>query len=68
MTDLTRILRVDQAFYEVDDETKTYWFSGRNLDWKKLSQEENRSNKKRLDGYTRVFRDGRTRVFKFRES
>jgi hypothetical protein len=63
---MTRILRIDRALYEVDDETKTYWYNGRNPDWEKLSEEENRNNKKHIDGYTRIFPDGRRKVFKFK--
>ncbi len=42
-------------------------YYGRNPDWKNLSNEENRKNKTRIDGYTKIFPDDRKRVFKFRE-
>lgn len=61
------ILKIDRALYEVDDKTKTYWYSGRNHDWEKLSEEENKRNKKHIDGYTRIFSDRRKKVFKFKE-
>jgi hypothetical protein len=35
------ILKIDRALYEVDDETKTYKYYGRNPDWQKLSKTEN---------------------------
>ncbi len=61
------ILKIDRALYEVDDTTKTYRYYGRNKDWENLSQEENIGNKKRIDGYTRIFPDGRSKVFKYKE-
>ena len=62
---MTRILRIDRALYEVDDETKTYRYFGGNPDWKKLSKEENEQNKKHIDRYTRTFRNGRARRFRY---
>ena len=67
MEAMTRILQIDRALYEVDDETKTYRYFNRNLDWKKLSMEENKRNKKHIDGYFRIFRDGKTKKFKYRK-
>jgi hypothetical protein len=60
------ILRIDRAVYEVDDTTKTYRYYGRNPDWQKLSTEENTKNKKHIDGYTRIFFNGRKKIFKLR--
>ncbi len=60
---MTKILKIDKALYEVDDETKTYKYFGRNPDWKKLSKKENEENKKHIDGFTRTFRNGRTKKF-----
>lgn len=59
------ILKIDRALYEVDDTTKTYKFHGRNPDWKRLSEEENSENKRNISGYTRIFSDGRTKVFRY---
>jgi len=42
---MTKILKIDRALYEVDDKTKTYRFLGRNLNWKNLSEDENERNK-----------------------
>ena len=56
-------LKIDRAIYLVDDETKTYRFWGRNPDWKKLDPLENEANKRYLNGYTRIFRNGKTRKF-----
>ena len=64
---MTKILKIDRALYEVDDKTKTYRFLGRNLDWKNLSEDENERNKKHIDGYTRTFRDGTMKVFKYKK-
>jgi hypothetical protein len=61
---VTTILKIDQAMYEFDDKTKTYGYFGRNPDWKNLTKEENQKNKKRIDGYTRMFPDGRKIVFR----
>jgi hypothetical protein len=60
-------LRIDRAIYSVDDATRTYRFLGRNPDWHKLDAVENEFNKRRIDGYTRVFRDGTKRRFRFRK-
>jgi hypothetical protein len=43
--------------------SRTYRYSRRNLDWHEQSREENERNKRSLDGYTRMFPDGRTKVF-----
>jgi hypothetical protein len=51
-------LRIDRAVYNVDDETKTYRYLGRNPDWQHLDPEENERNKRHLDGFTRIFPDG----------
>ena len=51
-------LKIDKAIYLVDDITKSYQFLKRNLNWEKLDPKKNESNKKHIDGYTRVFRDG----------
>ena len=48
---MKRILRFDRVLYEIDDETRTYRYHGRNKDWKELSSEENRKNKRHIDGY-----------------
>jgi len=64
---MAKVLKIDRALYEVDDKTRTYRFLGRNLDWKNLSEEENERNKKHIDGYTRTFRDGTRKVFKYKK-
>jgi len=61
------ILKIDRALYEVDDAKKVYWYRGRNPDWKRLSREENRANKKHINGHTRIFPDGKRKVFTFKE-
>lgn len=64
---MVRMLRIDRALYEVDDNTKTYRFCSRNSEWRNLGSEENERNKKQLDGYTRIFRDGARKVFRYRD-
>ena len=65
---MPRELRIDRAIYLVDDENRTYRFMRRNPDWENLSSEENERNKREIDGYTRTFRDGRTKIYKYRGS
>ncbi len=48
----------------VDGSTQTYSFLGRYLGWKNLKPEENQLSKKHIDGYARIFRDGRTGIYK----
>ena len=59
-----RKVRIDRAVYLVDDGARTYRFLRRNPSWRDLSQSENKENKKSIDGYTRIFRDGRRKVFR----
>jgi hypothetical protein len=64
---MSKVLKIDRALYEVNDETRTYKYYDRNPNWKNLSEEENKENKKHIDGYTRIFPDGRKKVFKYKE-
>ena len=50
--------------YEVDYQTKTYWFHGRGTD--KVSKEEEERNKRKIGGFTRILRDGRNKRFRFK--
>ncbi len=52
-------LKIGRAIYLVDDESKTYRFLRRNPDWKNLDPKENEANKLHIDGYTRIFRNGK---------
>ena len=61
---MSRELKIDRAIYLVDDETRTYRFLRRNLDWEKLDPKANDRNKRHIDGYTRIFKDGRKKVFR----
>mgnify|MGYP000876431481 CR=1 FL=1 len=61
------ILKIDRALYEVDRKTKTYRYFDRNADWQKLSTRENERNKISIDGYTRIFPDGRRRKFIYKK-
>lgn len=61
-----KILKIDRALYEVNDQTKTYRYYGRNPEWKNLSEEENERNKKHIDGYARILRNGKKVVFNYK--
>ena len=63
---MPRELKIDRAVYLVDNETGTYRFLGRNPDWQKIDPAENDENKRQIDGYTRIFRDGRKKTFRYR--
>jgi len=65
---MPRELRIDRAVYLVDDDTRTYRFLKRNLDWVKLDTGENDANKRQIDGYTRIFRDNRRKTFRYGKS
>lgn len=54
-----RALRIDRAVYLLDEETKTYRYLRRNPDWESLDPRENERNKRHLNGFTRIFSDGR---------
>lgn len=58
-----RILSIDRALYEVDRETRTYRYVGRNPEWRKVQASGNERDKKSIDGYTRIFPDGRKKKF-----
>jgi hypothetical protein len=60
---MIRVIKIDKGIYEVNDEAKTYRFLRRNFEWKQLDENENESNKLSIDGYTRIFRDGRRKQF-----
>jgi hypothetical protein len=62
---MPRELAIDRAIYLVDDKTRTYRFLKRNLEWQKLDPDQLEENKNQIDGYTRVFRDGSTKVFRY---
>lgn len=59
-------MSVDRAVYVVDDANKMYRYLRRNPRWRDLDPRENERNKRHLDGYTRLFPDGRTKVFRYR--
>lgn len=63
-----RYLKIDKAIYRVDDASKTYRFHKRNPDWQNLDPLESLRNEKQLEGYTRIFTNGRTRVFRFNDA
>ncbi len=59
-------LNVDRSVYLVDENRRTYRYLRRNHRWRELDAEENERNKWHLDGYTRIFPDGRTNAFRYR--
>jgi carboxymethylenebutenolidase len=61
---LPRELRIDRAIYLVDDEAKTYRYLRRNPEWVGLPPEDNEANRRAIDGYKRIFRDGQTKAYK----
>lgn len=62
---MPRELNIDRAVYLVDDDTRTYHFLRRNETWETLDPVENDQNKQHIDGYTRLFRDGRRKTFHY---
>lgn len=62
---MLRELTIDRAVYQVDDETRTCRLFRRNPVWKKLDPAENDRNKRQIDGYTRLFPDGRSKVYRY---
>jgi hypothetical protein len=61
-----RKVRIDRAIYLVNDSNKTYRFLERNPSWKDLPRHVNRENKKSIDGYARIFRNGGRKTFMYR--
>ena len=60
---MKREIKIDKAVYIADDLSTTYEFLKRNPYWKKLNKKENAKNKQSINGYTRVFRNGKMKVF-----
>jgi len=58
---------MDRGIYLADDENRTYIFLERNRDWKGLEPADNEANKKSIDWYTRIFRDGSRKVFRSKQ-
>lgn len=65
---MTKILKIDRALYEVDNNTKTYKYYGRNLKWQELNPSENEKNKKLINGFTRIFPGGKQKIFHYQEN
>lgn len=61
---MPREVEIDRAVYEVDDAARTYRFVRCNPAWREQGRQEVERLRRSLDGYTRVFRDGRRRVFR----
>jgi SAM-dependent methyltransferase len=61
---VARKLKIGRAVYLVDDDRRTYSFLERNPDWARLSPRQNAANKLQIDGYVRLFRDGRKKTFR----
>lgn len=62
---MSREIQIDKAIYLVDDEYKLYCFLRRNPKWRLVTGEQNSENKRQLIGYTRIFRDGRTKLMQY---
>jgi|GEM_PF-7081941 len=62
----TRVLIDDFRPRKYDNETRTYRFLKRNPDWEQLDPNENDRHKRHIDGYTRIFKDGRRKTFRYR--
>lgn len=60
---MLREVEIDKAVYLVDTSTKMYRFMRRNPHWRELSPKLNEQNKASIDGFTRIFRNGRTRLY-----
>jgi hypothetical protein len=60
-------IKIDRAIYQVNDSARRYWFVRRNPEWRTLSPHENEKNKRRIDGYTRVFNSGQTKVYRYHQ-
>lgn len=61
-----RMVQIGRAVYMADDRRRCYWFLRPNPDWRDVPPQENEENRRSIDGYRRVFRDGRTTVFRER--
>ena len=65
---MLRLVKIGKAVYEADDDARTYKFFCRNRDWGLMTRAESEKNKKSLEGYARVFRNGKKQVFHYKES
>jgi len=65
---MTRELKIDRAIYLVNDETRTYSFFARNPDWEKLDPSENENNKREIDGFIRLLKNGRKVIFQNKQN
>jgi hypothetical protein len=63
---MKKILAIDKALYKIDFRKKIYAYYGRNSNFKKLKKRDNVKNKKMINGFIRIFKDGRKKVFKFK--
>jgi hypothetical protein len=61
-------LKVDRGIYLVNNATKTYRYLRPNPSWNHVHPRKNERNKRHLDGYTRIFPDGHTKVFVYQSS
>jgi hypothetical protein len=61
---MAKQLKIDRAIYLVDDRRRTYCFLRGNPAWEKLDPRENERNKACLAGYKRIFRNGKTKMYR----
>jgi hypothetical protein len=64
---MPRLLKIDKAVFEVNDDNRIFHFISKNARWRELSKEESEANKKSLDGYTRKFsKTGKMKKFVYK--
>jgi hypothetical protein len=64
---LRKLIEIDGVVYEVNSRTKTYWHFGQNSTSRERDKKQNEENKKSIDGYTRIFPDGRREVYRYKK-
>jgi len=60
---MSRIIKIDKGIYEVDDDTREYWFLEVNPNWRNLDDNENELNKFSINEYMRVYLSGEKEMF-----
>ena len=60
---MSRIIKIDKGLYEVDDDTREYWFLEANPNWRNLDDNENELNKFSINEYMRVYLSGEKERF-----
>ena len=63
-----KLLKIDKSIYAVNDAKREYCFYKRNKKWIKLSKEKNNQNKKRINQYRRLLKNGRKKIYRYRQN